>query len=225
MFFLFDDFSHVDKTFDGEPGKKLLGYLEPIGIKGLGFMENGFRAITSSKGAVKTLDDLKGQKIRVAENPVQIAAWKALGANPTPMAWGELFTGLQQKTVDAQETSVELIESQRFYEVQKGMTISRHTYTPFVLMASKNFYDSLTPEQQKAVDEAAAESIPYQRKLARELDKSATETIKKAGLEVVELAPEVREAMRSRLKEANTMAKERAGEAYDILVNGAAAAK
>lgn len=223
-FFLFEDHAHADRTLDGEAGDRLLSYLEPIGIKGLGYMENGFRSLTNSRGPVESVEDIEGLKIRVAENPVQIAAWEALGANPTPMAWGELFTGLQQKTVDAQETSIELIEAQRFYEAQSDMTISRHTYTPFVVLASLNFWEGLSPEHQTAVQEAMDEAIPHQRELARQKEQEAIETIEEAGLGVVELDAEAREAMRARLDEAHAMAEERAGEAYTVLVEGAAAA-
>ena len=225
VFFLFDDHAHADRTFDGPAGKKLLEYLEPIGIKGLGYMENGFRSLTNSRGPIEKLADMEGLKIRVAENPVQIAAWKALGFNPTPMAWGELFTGLQQKTVDGQETSIELIYTQRFYEAQTDLTISQHTYTPFVLMAAMNFWESLTPEQQQAIQEAADEAIPYQREQARKLEAEAIEAIKAAGVGVTTLSPEVKEEMKAKLEVANQLAKERAGEAYDVLVNGAAEAR
>lgn len=224
VFFLFDDHAHAHRTFDGEAGDQLLTYLEPLGIKGLGYMENGFRNITNSRGPIEGLDDMEGLKLRVAENPVQIAAWEALGTNPTPMAWGELFTALQQKTVDGQETSIELIYSQRFYEAQQSLAISQHTYTPFVLMAAKNFYDSLTPEQQTAVDESAAEAIPYQRDIAKQQEDEALANIEEAGLSVTTLTPEVKSEMRSRLGEAQSMAEERAGEAYRAMVDGAEAA-
>ncbi|WP_169054353.1 DctP family TRAP transporter solute-binding subunit [Nitratireductor sp. XY-223] len=225
VFFMFDDHAHADRTFDGPAGQKLLTYLEPIGIHGLGFMENGFRSMTNSRGPVEGVDDIAGLKIRVAENPVQIAAWSALGANPTPMAWGELFTGLQQKTVDAQETSIELIESQRFYEAQTDMTISQHTYTPFVFLSSLGFYSSLTDEQRAAIDKAAPEAIAYQRELARAKEQEALDAIKASGLRVVELSSEAKNAMKALLGEANEMAKERAGEAYDVLVGGAEEAR
>lgn len=219
LFFLFQDHEQAYEVLDGEAGKKLLSYLEPIGLKGLGYMENGFRCLTNSKRDVRSISDLGGIKMRVAENPVQICAWKALGANPTPMAWGELFTALQQHTLDGQETSVELIYSQRFYEVQKCLTLTRHIYSPFVFMASLDFYNDLNDEQRSIIDAAVAEAIPYQRTLARNMEAEAIDKIRAAGVTVVDVPADMRLKMRGMLADSAGMVQKRAGEAYDVLMS------
>lgn len=220
LFFLFDTPQDAYSFLDGPAGKKILSYLEPIGIKGLGYMENGFRCLTNSKRVVREIKDFDGIKMRVAENPVQIAAWKALGANPTPMAWGELFTALQQRTLDGQETSVELIYSQRFYEVQKCLTLTRHLYSPFAFIASLDFYNSLSDEHRKIIDDAVAETVPYQRGLAQQMEAEAIEKIRASGVEVVDVPADMKAEMRSMLSESAAMVKERAGDAYDVVVSG-----
>jgi len=224
-FFVFDNHAHAHRTFDGPAGEKLGSYLEPIGIKTLGYMENGFRSLTNSRGPITSLEELAGLKMRVAENPVQIAAWSALGANPTPMAWGELFTSLQQKVVDGQETSIELIKSQRFYEAQTDMTISRHTYTPFIVLASLNFWEGLSEDQRAVINTALDEAIPYQRERSKKGEEEAISIIADSGVRVHELSAEAKAEMKELLGEAHAMAKERAGEAFDVLMDGAEAAR
>ena len=221
LFYLFSDAETAYRVLDGEVGKKLLTFLEPVGIKGLGQMENGFRNLTNSKRAVSKPDDMNGVKIRVAENPVQISAWKSLGANPTPMAWGEIFTALQQKTLDGQETSLELIVANRFYEAQKFLTISEHLYSPFTLIASLDFYEGLSPEHRAIVDGAAAEIVPYQRGLAQEVAKNAVETIAKAGLEVTMLTPEQKKAFRDKMADSYPLVRDRAGAICDEILKAA----
>ena len=212
MFFLFKDRAQVYKVLDGPVGKQLLASLEKSRFKGLGFMENGFRNLTNSKRPVRTPADISGLKIRVMENPLHIAAWKALGANPTPMAFTELFTAMQQGTVDGQENPLELINVNRFYEVQKYITMSGHVYTPYVVIMNKKFFDKLSPEHQKLIQEAMDEAIALQRQKAQELDLSSRKAMEDLGIQFVDLTPEEHAQFREKLIPVRDMVKEKAGE-------------
>lgn len=220
LFFIAPDQAKARAIYDSEAGKKLLSSLEPLGIKGLGNMENGFRNLTNSKREVKTPEDLSGIKMRVPENPVQIAAWKSLGASPTPMAWSELFTALQQGTLDGQESTIESIYTMHFNEVQKFMSITRHHYTPYTVIASKDFYDGLTEAQRAVFDEAISEAIAYQREEAQRLETEYLEKImQKGNLNVTVLTAEELAAFRGKLGDVNEMVKERCGaEIFDAFM-------
>ena len=121
--FLFRDAEHVDKVLDGPFGKALLADLEKHKLKGLAFWENGFRHLTNSKAPARTPDEVKGLKVRTMENRVHMAAFKAAGINPTPMAFAEVYSALQQKVIDGQENPVAVIYSSKLYEVQKYLTL------------------------------------------------------------------------------------------------------
>ena len=121
--YLFEDEAHAYEVLDGEIGTSLLGQLDSQGIKGVGFWENGFREVTNDKKEIKTPEDLKGMKIRTMENSVHMATYQTLGATATPMAWSEIFTALQQGTVDGQENPIAIIESAKVYEVQKYVSM------------------------------------------------------------------------------------------------------
>ncbi|MBN2259229.1 MAG: TRAP transporter substrate-binding protein [Clostridiales bacterium] len=188
--FLFPDEAGADKILDGEIGQELLDSLSPIGIKGLVYWENGFRNLTNRDVEVRTIADMEGLKIRTMENPVHLAAFTALGANPTPMAFGELFTALQQKTVDGQENPIATIYYNKFYEVQGYTTLTKHIYSPFVFMISQKFWDESTPEEQTAIMEAAVIARDYERQLNREANESLAVELENEGMMVIELTPE-----------------------------------
>ncbi len=159
------------KGLDSATGKSILSGMEEKGLKGLGFWENGFRNFTNNKVAVKVPADAAGMKIRTMENEIHLAAWKALGANPTPMAFTELFTAMQQGTVDGEENPLGIIDSNKFYEVQKYLSMTQHVYTPYILCMNLEKYDSLSANQKAAIDRAAAESTAYQRNRSQELER------------------------------------------------------
>ncbi|MBO8137322.1 MAG: TRAP transporter substrate-binding protein [Desulfotomaculum sp.] len=193
--FLFPDRETAYQVLDGPLGQKLLDNLSSQGIKGLGYWENGFRHITNSKHPIKKLEDLQGLKLRTMENKLHIAAWKQLGANPTPMAFGELFTALQQRTVDGQENPLALIDSNKFYEVQDYLTLSGHVYTPFVIMMNNDFFNSLPQDLQQVVLDAVKEAGEYQRNLMKEQEDDSLQVIKDAGVEVYELSKDEKDRM------------------------------
>lgn len=193
--FLFPSEEVADEVLDGEVGQKLLDKLADQNLVGLAYWENGFRDVTNSKHAIETAADFKGLKLRTMENELHLEAFRALGANPTPMAFTELFTAMQQKTVDGQENPLATIYLQKYYEVQGFVSNTHHVYSPFVFLMSKSFYDGLTEEQQKIVEEAAKEAGIYERELNREANAKYLEELEKEGMIVTEISPEARQEM------------------------------
>ncbi|SFK17099.1 tripartite ATP-independent transporter solute receptor, DctP family [Halobacillus dabanensis] len=193
--FLFPNEQVADEVLDGEVGQELLGKLEEQNLVGLSYWENGFRDLTNSERAVATVDDFDGLKIRTMENDLHLDAFKALGANPTPMAFTELFTAMQQGTVDGQENPYATIYLQKFYEVQEHVSNTHHIYSPFVFLMSKSFYDGLTEEQQKIVKDAAVEAGEHERKLNREANEKYLKELQEEGMEYTEITDEARQEM------------------------------
>ena len=188
--FLFLSPEDAYAKLDGETGKAILKTLEKKGLKGLAFWENGFRNFTNSKKAVAEPADLDGMKIRTMENDVHLAAWRALGANPTPMAFSELFTALQQGTVDGQENPLGIIDGNRFQEVQSNVSLTQHVYTPYIVFMNLDKFNSLSKEEQEAITSAAKETTAFQRKRSQELEKEILVRIKNDGVTVTELTPD-----------------------------------
>ena len=182
--FLFKDRESCYRVLDGEIGTQIADRFTKVGIRSLGWFENGFRNITNSKVAVNSPSDMKGIKIRVMEDDVFILTMKALGASPLPMAFGELYTALEQKTVDAQENPLAVIHSSRFFEVQKYLAMTGHFYSPAVLLISEIAWKTLTPEQQKIVADAATEARDYERELSLKADQELEAACKKEGMTV-----------------------------------------
>lgn len=189
--FIFPSNEAADYVLDSEVGQDLLKQLEEKGIIGLSYWENGYRQLTNSAKEVKSPADLKGLKVRTMENPIHLAAWKALGANPTPMAFGELFSAMQQKVVDGQENPWGTIYLQKFFEVQSYTTDTGHAYSPFVMMISKKYWDKLPADLQKVVRDAAWETRIENRKINRKWNAEYLEKLKEK-MKVTELTPEQR---------------------------------
>lgn len=184
--FIFNDKQHAYKVLDGEIGKDMFKELESKNLKGLAFWESGFRHVTNSKKPILVPSDMKGIKIRTMENQIHIDSFKQLGADPTPMAFGELYTALQQKTVDAEESPLATIETSKFYEVQKYITLTGHFYPPAPLLASKALWDKLTDEEKTAFQEAANESRDYERKLIQDMEDKLIPELEQKGMKFVE---------------------------------------
>ncbi len=182
--FIFHDYAHVDKVLDGAVGKRLLGDLEKSQFKALAFWENGFRNLTNSKLAVKKPADAKGLKIRTMENKVHIAAWKAVGANPTPMAWGEVYGALQQKTIDGQENPIAVIYSVKMNEVQKYLSLTQHVYSPAIIIVSMKRWQTMSKEDQEILARTALEVAAYQRKLGRDTEEKQITELASKGMVV-----------------------------------------
>jgi tripartite ATP-independent transporter DctP family solute receptor len=180
--FLFKDRESCYRVLDGAIGTQIADRFVKVGIRSLGWFENGFRNITNSKRAVNSPDDMKGVKIRVMEDDVFILTMKAMGASPLPMAFGELYTALEQKTVDAQENPLAVIHSSRFFEVQKYLAMTGHFYSPAVLLISEATWKKLSPEHQKIVADAAVQARDYERGLSLKADQELEAACEKEGM-------------------------------------------
>jgi len=179
--FLFEDREHAYKSLDSV-GMDIGKELEPKGIKLLGFMENGIRHLTNNIREVKTPEDMSGLKIRVMTNAVYISMMKALGASPTPMAFGELYSAMQQGTVDGQENPSAHIWTKRFYEVQKFASKTAHAYAPEPVLFSMIKWNKLPEANKEIILEAAKEAIDWQRKLSTDQDTEFWNKIIATGL-------------------------------------------
>lgn len=189
--YLFSSSQVAFKVLDGPFGDKLRAdYLAKTGIRMLSFGENGYRHFTNRVHPIKTPADLKGLKIRTMENPAHIAMMKSMGAIPVPIPYGELYTALSQGVVDGQENPISLIETSRFYEVQKYMTLDGHVYSPFTLQISDKLFQKLTPDQRKIIEEGAALWSRTHREHNKMQMSRGLEVIKKGGTEVYSINAE-----------------------------------
>jgi tripartite ATP-independent transporter DctP family solute receptor len=185
--YLFPTAAQAYKILDGEVGTSLLNQMASKGIIGLGFWENGFRHVTNSAREIKTPADLKGLKIRTMENPIHMETYKYYGASPTPMAMGEVFMALQQKTVDGQENPAINILTSKLNEVQKFMSLTGNFYSPSLLMFSKSVYDKMTKQQQDILVKAATEAKNWERNYSQTNTADAVAKIKASGTLVTEV--------------------------------------
>ena len=184
--FLFASPEHAYKVLDGEIGRKMLADMEKNGWKGLAYGERGFRNLTNSKRPVVTPADVTGLKIRLMQNPVFVDAFKALGANAVPMAWTEALTALQQGTIDGQENPINVIHAFNLNESQKYLTLTRHAYSPSVILFSLRKWKEFAPEQQAIMKEAAQAAAEYNRELDNTNEAAWLQELKDRGMEVVE---------------------------------------
>lgn len=180
--YLFIDFDHVSAVLDGEIGKSLLAELNDIGIVGLAYFENGFRNMTSSK-PINSVEDLKKMKIRTMESEIHISAFNAMGANATPMAWGEVYTALSQGTIDGQENPLMAVRDGKIYEVNKYLAITEHLYAPAELLINAKLFNSLSKEDQAILMDAADKAKIYEREEARKVN-ADVEAMKANGMTV-----------------------------------------
>lgn len=186
--FLFNNAQEADAVVDGAFGNKLFAKLNDKGLIGLGYWDLGFRNVTNSTRPIAKFEDLAGLKLRVMQTPIYIDLFKAFGANPVPMPFPELYAALEQKAVDGQENPATVIVTSKFYEVQKHITLTRHTYNPQALLVSKKFWDTLSSSEQKMLGEAAREATAYQRQLSRGREAESIEALKKNGVQITALS-------------------------------------
>lgn len=165
------------KVLDGDFGNKLMSKLDAKGIHGLGFVWTGFKQITASQ-PITSLKDLKGLKIRVMNSPLLLEQYKAWGSNPIPIDFSELYNALQQKVVDGEENNFWTIATQKYYEVQTDLAVTNHAPLLAILMANKEWYSKLTPEQQKIIDEAGRKAVLTDREELKNVEQDAIKTIK-----------------------------------------------
>jgi C4-dicarboxylate-binding protein DctP len=195
--YLFPNREVAWKFFDGPMGKELADImLEKNGLRILAWGENGLRCFTNNVRPIKRPEDLKGLKIRTMENPAHMGMVKTLGATPVPIPFSEVYTALAQETVDGQENPPSLVQSMRFYEVQKYMTLDYHVYDPLSFIMNEDKFKSLPEDIQKILEEKAVKWAQIERKMSEEQDKRDIEFMKEKGLQVIELTPEDYEAFR-----------------------------
>ncbi|AEB56286.1 C4-dicarboxylate binding protein, periplasmic protein [Ectopseudomonas mendocina] len=198
--FLFQDTEEVDAVLDGPAGQNLLTTLEPHGIIGLGYWDHGFRHVTNSKHPVEKVEDLKGLKLRLQQIPTAIESFRALGASVVPLSFTELYTAMETRTVDGQENPLAAIETSKFYEVQKYLSLTGHFYDPLVAIFSKRTWDKLNETERELVRSASLEAQAYERKVSREMAVSSREALAKHGMQINEVAPAEIERMREQVR-------------------------
>ncbi len=198
--FLFANTKEADAVVDGAFGKAMHARLGDKAIVGLAYWELGFRNLTNGKRPINKVEDIAGLKLRVIPNPINIDWVKALDANPTPLAFTELFTALEQKAVDGQENPVSVILANRFAEVQKHLTLTNHQYNPQSVIISKKLWDTLAPTEKQVLQDAAVEAGKYQRQVSREQSASVIDQLKKAGMQVTELPAAEQAKLQAKMK-------------------------
>ncbi|MDU5082240.1 DctP family TRAP transporter solute-binding subunit [uncultured Tissierella sp.] len=188
--FIFKTREAAYEAFDNELGVELNKLLEPLDLVNLGYGETGYRHITNNKKPITSPDDLKGTQIRTMENQIHMASFSQWGANPTPISFSELFTALQQNTIDAQENPLQIISSSRFYEVQDYLSLTGHFFASGSLLFNKEFVDNLPEDLNKLLNECAKEMIAYERELTQKMEKEYLDELRNAGMKINELTPE-----------------------------------
>src|SRR5213083_3319846 len=184
--FLFRDYAHARAVLDGPIGQDLLKKFDAKGIKALAWGENGFRHMTNNKHPVNTPDDLRGLKMRTMENPIHIEAYRQFGILPTPMAFTEVFTALQQGTVDGQENPLSVITAAKLEQVQKYLSLTGHVYSPALILMSKAQFDKLSPADQQAFIDAAKEAVKANRARIDDDERKVIGELKGLGMNVVD---------------------------------------
>ncbi len=200
--FLFNNEKEADAILDGPFGKKLAARLEEKGLVGLVYWENGFRNLTNTKHPVTKLEDMQGIKLRVMQNPMYIDMFNSFGANAVPLPFSELFTALETRTVDGQENPVNTIQSSKFYEVQKYLSLTKHVYSPWIVLVSKKWWDRLSADERKAIDESAIASRDFERKDSRAAAVKAVDFLKEKGMQVSVVSDAELARMREKAKPA-----------------------
>ncbi len=184
--FLFRDKAHARTVLDGPIGQDMLTKFDAKGFKALAWGENGVRHMTNSKRDVKSPEDLKGLKMRTMENPVHIAAYKGLGIVTTPMAFPEVFTALQQGTVDGQENPLSVIMAAKFDQVQKHLTLTGHVYSPAIFLMNKASFDKLSAADKQAFIDAAKEGVKLNRARVDADDATGVTELRAKGMTVID---------------------------------------
>ncbi|MFS6802121.1 TRAP transporter substrate-binding protein [Edwardsiella tarda] len=180
--------TQADAVLDGPFGKKLMSYMPEKGWVGLAYMEQGYRSISNNKRPINTLEDIKGLKIRTILNPLYIDMLNALGANAIPMPFPELYTAMETKTVDGQENPETSIDANKYYEVQKYFSGTRHIYNPQMLMVSKKLWDQLSEDERQIFQQAALTARDAQRQFAREMTEKSRANLLANGMQLNEIS-------------------------------------
>lgn len=178
--YIFDGYESLRKVTLGATGKALLAKLEPKGIKGLAFWDNGFKSF-SANTPIKSPADLKGKKMRIQSSKVLDEEMRALGALPQVMAFSEVYQALQTGVVDGTENPISNLYTQKMHEVQKHLTLTDHGYLGYAVLVNKKFWDGLPPDVRKQLDDAMEQSTRYANQIAKVENDSSLESVKKSG--------------------------------------------
>lgn len=195
--FVYNSYQEAWMVLDSHVGVDMLESLRDYGMIGMAFMENGFRQITSNKSPINSVDDLSGLKLRTMQNNNHIAFFQALGANPTPVAFSELYMALSQNTVDAQENPIANVTDKKLYEVQKYLSLTNHIYDAMPLVCNLDFFESLPGKYQGIVRTGAVLGMEYSRFCNAEREELILEELKGYGMEINEPDEAAREEMKS----------------------------
>jgi TRAP-type transport system periplasmic protein len=198
--FLFANEKEVDAVLDSSAATYFNKKLEDAGLVNLAYWENGFRNLTNSKRPVAKVEDFDGVKVRVMQNNIFLDTFKTLGTNAVPMAFGEVFTALETRTIDGQENPFVTINTSKFYEVQRYLSVTRHAYTPFLVLYSKKMWDGLSKDEQAALREAAVEGQKVQRATNRAQEGKALAELRARGMLVNEITPAEQKRMFEKVK-------------------------
>jgi tripartite ATP-independent transporter DctP family solute receptor len=198
--FMFANGPEADVVVDGPFGQKMHAKLAEKGIVGLAYWELGFRNITNSKRPITKVEDIEGLKLRVIPNAINVDWVKAVGGNPTPMAFPEVYAGLESKAIDGQENPLNVILANKFAEVQKHLVLSNHQYNPQSVIVSKKVWDTLSGAEKKILQDAAQEAAAFQRKTSRDAAAGNLAALKQAGMAVTELSAAEQAKLREKFK-------------------------
>ena len=198
--FLFNSAKEADAVLDGPIGQKMHAALQEKGIVGLAYWELGFRNITTGKRPLNKVEDIAGLKLRVIPNAINVDWVKALGANPTPLPFPEVYAALEQGAIDGQENPVSVIAANKFWEVQKNVAITNHQYNPQSVMFSKKVWDTLSAAEKKILEDAAVEATKSQREASRAALAANMDLLKKNGMSLTQFAPAEVAKQRERMK-------------------------
>ncbi|CAN7252955.1 MULTISPECIES: TRAP transporter substrate-binding protein [unclassified Variovorax] len=196
--FLFNTSSEADKVLDGKVGDWFAAKLPAVGLVNLAWWENGFRHTTNSKRPINKVEDFDGVKMRVMQNTIFLDTFKTLGSNAVPMAFTEVYSALETKTVDGQENPFTNIENMKFYEVQKYLTLTKHAYSPTLVLFSRKIWDTLSPQEQTTLRECALQGRDEQRRANRAMEARSVDNLKAKGMAVNEIAPAEMQRIRDR---------------------------
>jgi C4-dicarboxylate-binding protein DctP len=198
--FLFDNEQQLHKFLDGPNGQKMLSLVEPKGMVGLAYWDNGFKDLSNNKREIRKPEDAAGLKFRIMSSKVLEAQFKALGANPQVLPFSEVYSALQQGVVDGAENPVSNFYTQKMHEVQKYYTVSGHGYLGYLVVTNKIFWNSLTPEQRKIITDGIREATKKEREWAAKLDDEYFEKIKSYGkIKIYTLTPEEKKIWKTKL--------------------------
>jgi tripartite ATP-independent transporter DctP family solute receptor len=198
--FLFANEAEADAILDGEFGADMTRRLDGIGLVNLAYWENGFRNTSNSRRAITRWEDFNGVRMRVMQNNIFLDTFRNMGSNAIPMAFGEVFTALETRAIDGQENPLVTIETSRFNEVQRFLSLTRHAYTPFLVLYSKQLWDRLSAAEQQVLRTCSVEARDVQRRANRQGNEASLQSLRRAGMQVNDLAPAEAQRMREQAR-------------------------